>query len=334
MSTLGTLSGQIAPVALFVYNRPEHTRRTVEALRANDLAHESNLYVFADGAKNEPASAAVEAVRKFIRTIDGFRSVTIFERDQNFGLANSVIAGVTRMCDEHGRVIVMEDDLLTTPDFLLFINRALEHYADVPKVFSVSGFNFAVTSPPGYPFDTFLAYRSSSWGWGTWKDRWSKADWSVSDYCRFHSDKQIQRMFNRGGEDLSRMLAWQMSGKIDSWAIRWAYAHFKHDAVTVLPMVSKVLNIGMDGSGVHTRQGAAKQSALVSARNTEYRFPDSLVPNPRIVAEIQRMSHISSPRKIAQYLRDKLRRKRTGASTVSNSVERPVAVTKTTESNF
>src|SRR5260370_26882560 len=115
---------QLAPIALFVYNRPEHTRRTVESLGANTLAPQSDLFVFSDAAKKESAAGAVEAVRKFTRTIDGFKSVTIIERERNFGLGASVIAGATQLCEEFGRLIAVEDDLLTSPDFLGFMNCA------------------------------------------------------------------------------------------------------------------------------------------------------------------------------------------------------------------
>src|SRR5579864_8040361 len=129
-------SRDLAPIALFVYNRIEHTRRTVNSLRENDLARRSNLFVFSDGAKNEAGLSAVQQIRRYIHTIQGFRSVTIIVRERNLGLASSVIAGITQMCNEFGRVIAMEDDLLTTPDFLTFMNQALEQYEAEPRIFS------------------------------------------------------------------------------------------------------------------------------------------------------------------------------------------------------
>src|SRR5258708_29975819 len=197
---------QLAPIALFVYNRPKHTRRTVESLQANILARRTDLFVFSDAAKKESA-AAVEAVRKFIRTIDGFNSVTIIERERNCGLANSIIAGVSHVCNEFGRVVAIADDLLTTADFLTFMNQALDRFADEPKIFSVSGFNFAIGAPQHYPFDAFCSYRSSSLGWGTWKSRWQKADWSVSDYNGFSADRNLHMLFNCGGDVLSYILS-------------------------------------------------------------------------------------------------------------------------------
>jgi hypothetical protein len=294
---------QLAPIALFVYNRPEHTRRTVESLRANMLAHQSDLFVFSDAAKRESAAGAVEAVRKFIHNIDGFKSVTIFERERNFGLAASVIAGTTQLCEEFGRLIAVEDDLLMSPDFLTFMNCALDRYVDDPRIFSVSGFNFSVNPPEQYPYDAFCSYRSSSWGWGTWKDRWEKADWKVSDYLSFSRDKDRKRSFNRGGEDLSDMLFLQMAGRLDSWAIRWAYAHWKHDAFALLPVTTRVFNIGFDGSGVHCRVESFRQDPMTSSKNSGYRLPNFVEIDPYFAGEVQRVNRRSVLRKIVTYLR-------------------------------
>jgi len=296
-------STQLAPIALFVYNRAEHTRRTVESLRENELAHRSDLFVFADGARTQAAAAAVQEVRQVVRSIEGFRSVTIIERERNFGLANSVIKGLTELCDEFGRVIAVEDDLLTAPDFLTFMNCALERYEDEPRIFSVSGFNFSTRPPDDYPYDAFFGYRSSSWGWGTWKDRWARVDWTVLDYASFRGDKTQRRLFNRGGEDLTGMLALQMVGGIDSWAIRWAYAHFKHDSLTLLSVQNRVFGIGLDGSGVHCRRRVPWYSPLTSDRRSDFHFPIKIDPEQRFTSQIYRIHRLSMARKWARYLR-------------------------------
>jgi hypothetical protein len=295
-------SGNIAPIALFVYNRLGHTQRTVDSLRKNDLASQSDLFVFSDGARNEAGSSAVQQIRKYIRTIQGFKSVTIIERERNLGLAGSLIGGTTELCHSFGRVIVMEDDLLTTVDFLTFINQALDRYETEPRVFSISGFNFGFDGPHHYPCDAFLFYRSSSLGWGTWKDRWEQADWEMADYYSFCNDKGQQRQFNRGGEDLSNMLALQMHGKIDSWAIRWAYAHFKQDACALLSLRSRVLHIGSDALATHSRWKSFKQSPLTDERKSDFRYPDTARLDDHFVRELQRSLRPSLARKLARYL--------------------------------
>jgi Glycosyl transferase family 2 len=250
-SALGYVGAVPAPIALFAYERPDHLRRTLEALAANDGAGESELYVFSDGPKDVGSADSVRAVRDCLRSASGFRSVTVVERERNMGLANSVIAGVTEVLERSPSVIVMEDDLLTSRNFLAFVNAALSTYEHRQDVFSVTGYNYPLRIPSSYRQDAYLSYRGSSWGWGTWRDRWSQVDWPVSDYAEFVSDDRAKELFRRGGDDLAAMLQLQMSGELDSWSIRFDYAHYKHDAFCVHPVVSKVQNIGFDGSGVH-----------------------------------------------------------------------------------
>jgi hypothetical protein len=297
---------ELSPIALFVYNRPEHTRRTVESLAENELAPQSDLFVFADGAKNESARAAVQKVRGYTETIRGFRSVTIAERERNFGLANSVIGGVTELCAQFGRAIVVEDDLLTAPGFLTFMNQALRRYQSEANIFSISGFNFPIDPPPDYPYDAFCSYRSSSWGWGTWQDRWMQADWSIPDFADFMGHKEQQNRFNRGGDDLTRMLSKQMAGQLDSWSIRWDYAHLKHHAVALFPVTSMVYNIGFDGSGVHCTREALRQRGLSAGRARAYRFPETTDVPQHFAAEIKRLHRQSPARNLLRYLRSQL----------------------------
>jgi hypothetical protein len=241
-----------APIALFTYNRPEHTRQTIEALAANEGARESDLFVYSDGPRAADSAASVQAVRDYLRTVTGFRSVAVIEREQNLGLADSVIDGVTGVLSRFGSVVVMEDDLLTTRNFLAFVNAALSVYEPRRDIFSVTGYNYPLRIPSTYREDAYLSYRGSSWGWGTWHDRWSLVDWSVSDYPEFAVDPRAQSLFRRGGDDLPQMLEMQVSGGLDSWSIRFNYAQCKHDAFCVHPVLSKVQNIGFDGTGVHS----------------------------------------------------------------------------------
>ncbi|NQV18411.1 MAG: glycosyltransferase [Armatimonadetes bacterium] len=244
----------LAPIILFVYNRPWHTCQTVETLRKNDLAGESDLYIYSDGSKNEQEKTKIEEVREYIRSIDGFKSIKIIERKENLGLANSVISGVTEIVNMYGRVIVMEDDVVSSKYFLDFMNNVLEFYKNDMRIFSVTGINY-LNIPTTYNYDVYLSYRGSSWGWGTWKNRWEKADWAISDYKEFIGNKEAQNIFNRAGEDVSDMLISQMNGNIDSWGIRWLYTQFKNDAFTLFPVHNLINNIGFDGTGTHCGKG-------------------------------------------------------------------------------
>ena len=243
-----------APIVLFVYNRPIHTRRTVEALLRNHSVAQSDLFIFSDAPKMATAAEAVREVRAYIRAITGFKSVTIVERDRNWGLANSIIDGVTWVMNRYGRIIVLEDDLVTSRYFLEYMNAALRHYDSDEKVFSIGGYNFpekTMPIPSDYQWDTYASVRCCSWGWATWADRWERVDWTMDYYEVFMRDRGAQESFNRGGPDMTQLLKMQYEGRIDSWAIRFCYAHHANKMHCMYPAKTLVVNIGLDRSGMH-----------------------------------------------------------------------------------
>jgi hypothetical protein len=245
----------LAPVVLFVYARPSHTIKTVEALEKNDLAKDSKLIIFSDGPKKESDIDKVEEVRDYINTLrdkNTFQSVEIHYSQINKGLANSVIEGVSQTLDKYGDIIVLEDDLVTSPGFLTYMNQSLKSYKNDHDIWSISGYTFDISLPKKYNGDIYLSYRGGSWGWATWKNRWDLVDWEVRDYHLFLKDKKAIKKFKLGGRDMARMLDSQMRGKIDSWAIRWCYTQSKLNKYSIYPTKSKVKNIGLDGSGTHS----------------------------------------------------------------------------------
>jgi hypothetical protein len=245
----------LAPVVLFVYNRVDHTSRVLETLGKNELAKDTELYVFSDAAKSDKGLDKVNAVREYINQKEwqkNFKTVTIVQAEKNKGLAKSVIGGVSEIIEKYGKVIVVEDDLILSPYFLNYMNGALDYYKEDSKIWAISGYSFPMRSLKNYPHDVFYSYRGSSWGWATWDDRWKKVDWEVSDYAALMSSQERQKQFNRGGSDLVNMLRLQMEGKIDSWAVRWVYAQSKLDTYTVYPKHSYLGNGGCDGSGTHS----------------------------------------------------------------------------------
>lgn len=245
---------EMAPVVTFVYNRPLLTKKMLEAIDRNDLASQTEMYIFCDGERKESDKQAVEEVRALVRQYaqkSAFKKVYITEAEKNQGLANSIIAGVTKVIEKHGEVIVLEDDLITSPIFLKFMNDCLEYYKNDKKIWSIGGIAYVLPSLQKYQHDVFLSYRGVSWGWATWKDRWDTVDWNVSDYYEFIKDRKRKKMFKRGGPDMVSALRMQMEGKTDSWAIRWCYQQSKLDMLTVLPKKTLIENIGWDGSGTH-----------------------------------------------------------------------------------
>lgn len=267
----------LAPIILFVYNRPDLTKQTIKALLNNVLSIDSEIYVFSDGNKSEKDESYVKEVRSFIKNIVGFKSVKIFESQNNKGLANSIIQGVSEVMKNYDKVIVLEDDLYTTPNFLQFMNDSLNFYSNEKHVFSISGYSFNLGVATGEKFDAYLLNRGWSWGWATWKDRWEDVDWKVKTYEKFVHDSNARKEFSSGGSDLNKMLDAQMNHKLDSWAIRWFYHQFANKGLTVYPVYSKVHNNGFGVEATHTKGSDKRYIPLIDTlNNNTFRFPNSI----------------------------------------------------------
>jgi hypothetical protein len=242
-------SDTFAPIVLFVYNRLEHTQSTVRALQNNQLAENSDLFVFADGASNAESVVSVEQVRAYIKTIVGFKSVQIFEREKNYGLANSIVDGVTQICGKYGRVIVLEDDLVTTPYFLQYMNDALKVYEHDEDVASIHGYWYPVDCQVE---ETFFLRGASCWGWATWQPMWKLFELDGKKLLTEIRRRKLTGKFDLDGAmRYRRMLEDQISGRNNSWAIRWHAATFLANKMSLYPGRSVVRNIGFDGTGTH-----------------------------------------------------------------------------------
>jgi hypothetical protein len=237
----------IAPVALFVYNRPEHTRRTVEALAQNFGAEATHLYVFSDAPLSPEVAPAVSAVRDYVHDIKGFPQVKIVKRTVNFGLARNIIEGVTEVCNRHGRAIVMEDDIVTDKHFLNFMNAALQRYADDKNVWHISGWNYPINSND--LGDAFFWRVMNCWGWATWGDRWRHFRKSPQGLIQTWDKNRIKRFNLDGAHDFWAQVKANHAGRMDTWAIFWYAAIFEHEGLCLNPVRSLVQNIGLDGSG-------------------------------------------------------------------------------------
>jgi hypothetical protein len=269
----------LAPIVIFTYKRLNTLQSTIDALRKNYYAKDSDLIIFSDAAKDEKDSNSIIEVRKYLKTIQGFNSIEIYEAYENKGLANSVIDGISKVFENNESIIVLEDDLITTPNFLAFMNQAIKEFKNEKKVFSICGysFDFAVE---GYSIDSFFLNRSWPWGWASWKDRWEEIDWSMHDYDSFKVDKKSRKQFSALGSDVNAMLDKQMNGQIDSWAIRWTYHQFKTNKISLFPVKSLVYNAGFDQYATHTT-GSQKRyiPKLDDGKKTNFHFPVELYIN-------------------------------------------------------
>lgn len=279
---------RLAPIVLFAFARPDHTIRTLEALAANMLAAKSHLYIYVDGPK-EGASADLIArnqeVCKVARSKQWCGEVDIIKQKTNKGLARSIRDGVTEVVSKYGRVIVMEDDLVTSPAFLSYMNKALDFYEGYPAVFSIGAYTYPpyrMAIPKDYEYDTYVCLRNCSWGWATWKDRWEKTDWEAKHYDRLKRSPYMRGAFNRMGDDEFGMFHAQQERGLNIWSILFTMAHFEHHAVAILPCQSYVENIGLDGSGENCGTQGALQHADLN-QNENPKFLDIIYEDKRII---------------------------------------------------
>ncbi len=298
-----------APVVLFTYNRPEHTRRTIEALAANELADETELIVFSDAPKNEKAIENVKAVREYVASLPQkgmFQAVSLIFREENCGLAKNIIEGVTDIVNQYGRVIVLEDDLVTNRFFLRFMNDGLDRYKKDERVKGISGYSFFDDSRADKLMkgrvisESYLTEIAGiSWSWATWAERWAAFDKDAKGWERLMTDAAYRKKFNYDNtyNFYNILKAQQQDSKTNSWAIRWYYTNFLQNGLYLCPSKSLVGNDGWDGSGVHCGEGAAPTA--VHALQTDKvitEFPTELRELPEVRKHLKKeLIKISEP---------------------------------------
>ena len=263
---------KLAPIALFVYNRPGHTRRTLDYLKKNFLANESQLFIFSDGPKTDADKANVAAIRQMAAGVTGFRSVQVISREQNMGLANSIISGVTRLINEYGNVIVFEDDLISSPYTLQFFNDALNRYASNGQVMHIGAYMFNL--PDKNLPETFFFRAAFSWGWATWARAWKNFEPDIDKLMIQFDAEKINRFSIDGTMNFWKQMQGFKTGKNNSWAIRWYASVFLKNGLTLNPLRSLIHNIGHDGTGVHSNIEDMYQVQI--AQSPVQQFPDAL----------------------------------------------------------
>jgi hypothetical protein len=240
----------LAPIALFVYNRPDHMRRTLSYLQKNELAGESRLFIFSDGAKTVNDEAKITEIRQQAKLVTGFKSVKVIERKVNVGLANSIISGVTQLVNEYGKVIVFEDDLLSSPFTLEYFNEALDQYANQPEVMHIGAYMYDLKTPD-LP-QTFFYRAATSWGWATWARAWKNFEPDIDKLMKQFDQRKIHEFSIEGTMNFWKQMQQFKAGKNNSWAIRWYASIFLKNGLTLNPAKSLIQNIGHDGSGRHS----------------------------------------------------------------------------------
>ena len=241
-----------SPIVIFAYRRPAHLKRTLNSLMKCNGFADSPVIVYCDGPKNLKEKKATDEVRQVVNSLLGTKAEYHY-KDINIGLSQSIILGVSEVLRRYGKAIVVEDDLRLAPDFLSYMNQALERYALEEKIFQISAYMFNVRELSARSEGLFLPL-TVSWGWATWQRAWNNFDLQAKGWDQLQVDHELRRRFNLDGNyNYAQMLENQMSNRIDSWAIRWYWSVFRAGGLVLFPPRSLVENIGMDGSGTHGR---------------------------------------------------------------------------------
>lgn len=288
----------IVPIALFVYNRPEHTREVLKGLQKNNI---SKLYIFSDAIKDEKDEDSVGKVRNLIDSID-WCETEITKSEKNKGLANSIVHGVNYVLKRYTRIIVLEDDCIPSDDFIAFMEKCFDKYENNEKVMNVTGYSLPIKIPDNYSYDIYFSYRSSSWGWGTWRRAWKYFDKNILILEEIKKSSNLRKKINRAGEDLIPMLKNQVDGKLDSWAVFWAINIIKNDGVCANPVKSKIRNIGNDGTGIHCGSSNRYEVKIVKEDINSLNLPDEIIINDVIVRRYKKFFNPSLKNKVKKII--------------------------------
>ena len=240
-------------VVIFAYNRFLHFKKTFSALLNNEKINQFRIYVFIDGPKNDHDKNQSQLIENFLKEKKLGNKITIYKNYKNKGLKKSIIEGVSEVFKEYSKVVVLEDDVITSKNFIKFMSESLNYYEKDQHIGTITGYSF-INLEKNYPYSTYLSKRHASWGWGTWEKNWEKINWDKEWIKNYIDKKNFKKNFNSGGNDLYHMLNLQLDGKIDSWAIIYNMNQFINESYCLCPKKSLVYNIGLDGTGVHCKE--------------------------------------------------------------------------------
>lgn len=280
----------VAPIALFAFNRPRHLKKTIDALAANSLALDSELYVFSDAPRSQDDYKLVEEVRHLIQNITGFKKVVPVFRAKNFGLADSITDGVTFLMKEYGKTIVVEDDIVTSPNFLEYMNSALDLYENHEKVMHIAAYLPPIKSND-LP-ETFFLNQTSCWGWASWARAWKHFSRDIKNIKEFYNLQKVHEFNLNGAYDYWSQLLANEQGTLKTWAIYW-YAHvFARGGLCLHPRDSLVQNIGFDGSGQNCIISDKKKDVFPFKKNITIQLQE-ISPQENIVAALRYKKYFS-----------------------------------------
>lgn len=272
-TNLGTKANirSFAPILLFAFNRPDHTAQTLNALKCARYAEQSELYVFIDGPRSESDELKINETKTVIEAVSGFKDIQIIQRRENLGLAQNIVEGISSIINENGRAIVLEDDIVVSKGFLVYMNEALNRYESENTVWHIGGYNEAIDIDDDER--TFFLRLMYCWGWATWKDRWQHYEKDTGSVLAEFSKQDIHRFNLEGCEDFYSQILANHEERINTWAIFWYATIFRNNGLCLNPAVSLVQNIGFDGTGVHCGSDGGKHTLKRINTADTFRFP-------------------------------------------------------------
>ncbi len=249
-----------SPIAFFCFNRPYHTMLSIQALSNNKEAKHTDLYAFIDGHKIISQIHLIDAVEKIILSYkDKFKSLNIVRSNVNLSSAVSQRRGISEVLNNHETVINVEDDVVVSPYFLSYMNKALNKYKNNPKVWHINGYSYPVNFET--KFDCFFIRVMFCWGWGTWRDKWEKfnKDPLAQDpfYIESVFDEKLKKEFDLNiiNGPWWHQVEENSRGKLkNTWDVFWYAYIFLNKGLCLTPKRSLSNNIGLDGSGIHCSQ--------------------------------------------------------------------------------
>lgn len=279
-------SVSLAPVVLFAFNRPDHTQKTLSAIARNRLARETDLFVFVDGPRNEADIGPIQEVCALASSITEFKSVTLVRQDVNIGLANNIVRGIDQVLEKHHRIIVLEDDIVTSPAFLNYMNESLSHFEAEEKIWHICGYN-EPTGARDYR-KTHFSRLMNCWGWGTWRDRWCHFEKDPARLQAEFTPEMIERFNLDIGEKFWFQVLANADGRMNTWAIFWYATIFKQDGLCLNPDVSYVRNIGFDGSGEHCNVDVVRNKVRKLNQELKVEFPEILAEDAKSFGKLKK----------------------------------------------
>lgn len=276
----------LAPIVLFSYNRFSHIKQTIEALQKNKLAEESNLFIYSDGGKDQESWKKVNKIRKYLKTISGFNSITIIEQNTNIGLANSIISGVTEIVNKYKKIIVLEDDIITNSYFLTFMNDALNFYEKNEKIWHISGYLYP-TCDYISKNDSFFINVATCWGWATWSRAWQFFEQDCQKLVTMIPTESISKFNLDNTYNWYNHLLLNYEGRMNTWAIKWYTCLFHYNAFCLHPKFTLTKNIGNDNSGVHCNTNSIFTNQVLIEKKLELR-PIEFIENTEVREQLKR----------------------------------------------